>query len=229
MNRLIGNFLLLASLGLPLYAQLQRMTPDDESRFNNYYSRWVEDRQTNSRNDMISMEQRMQDLMSKYAIPPDTPYERVASETNPSLARDYDGDRAYPANGETQISADDQRQFNKEYEKWQQAKTRNDRDDVDKHARKMEEIMGRYNIPADTPFYEVSSMGGARPHYDYREFERRLSADDQKKFDKAYEHWLDDRRKHDREDIAKDEGRMQEIMSRYNIPRDVPYDVIASA
>ena len=81
----------------------------------------------------------------------------------------------------------------------------------------------------DTPFYQVASNGGARPHYDYREFERRLSADDQKKFDKAYEHWLEDRRKHERGDIAKDESRMQEIMARYNIPGDVPYDVIASA
>jgi hypothetical protein len=31
-----------------------------------------------------------------------------------------------------------------------------------------------------------------------------------------------DRRKNDRGDIAKHEGKMQEIMSRYNIPRDVP-------
>jgi hypothetical protein len=39
---------------------------------------------------------------------------------------------------------------------------------------------------------------------------------------------MHDRRKNDRDDIAKHEGKMQEIMARYNIPRDVPYDLIAS-
>lgn len=230
MNRLIGIFVLLAGFGLPAWAQVQRLTPDDEAKFNSDYSRWLQDRQMNDRNDMIRMEQRMQDLMSKYAIPPDTPYERVASETRPVSPRDYDRDsRMYRGRWQGQLSVDDQRQFNKEYEKWQDAKAKNDRDDIDKHARKMEEIMGRYNIPPDTPFADLATADGARPHYDYREFQRRLSADDQKKFDKAYEHWLDDRRKHDRDDIAKDGGKMQEIMARYNIPRDVPYDVIASA
>lgn len=231
MNRLLGIFVLLTAFGLPTWAQVQRMTPDDEAKFNGYYSRWIQDRQQNDRDDMIAMEQRMQDLMNKYAIPPDTPYDRVASESNSLPPRDYDGDaRTYAGHWQGQLSADDQRSFNKEYQKWQDAKVKNDRDDIDKHARKMEEIMGRYNIPPDTPFYDLATIdNGARPRYDYRDFQRRLSADDQKKFDKAYEHWLDDRRKHDRDDVAKDEGRMQEIMARYSIPRDVPYDVIASA
>ena len=29
--------------------------------------------------------------------------------------------------------------------------------------------------------------------------------------------------------LAKDEQKMNEILARYNIPRDVPYDVLASA
>ena len=36
------------------------------------------------------------------------------------------------------------------------------------------------------------------------------------------------RRKHDQDDIAKDEDKMQEIMAWYNIPRDVPYAALAS-
>jgi hypothetical protein len=56
----------------------------------------------------------------------------------------------------------------------------------------------------------------------------RFAPEDQKKFDKAYEHWVNDRRKRDRDDIAKDEGKMQEIMTRYNISRDVPYEALAS-
>ena len=56
----------------------------------------------------------------------------------------------------------------------------------------------------------------------------RLSADDQREFDKAYEKWEKDTRKHDGDDIRKDERKMQDIMARYNIPRDVTYDQIAS-
>jgi hypothetical protein len=111
---------------------------------------------------------------------------------------------------------------------WQEANAKNDRDDIDEHARKMEEIMSRYHIPPDTPFDAIATSNGHSRHYDVREFQGRFSPDDQKKFDKAYEHWLNDRRKRDHDDLAKDEGKMQEIMARYNIPRDIPYDVLAS-
>jgi hypothetical protein len=140
---------------------------------------------------------------------------------------DRDHDRGY---GQWQrMSADDQKEFNKEYGKWQEAKSKNDLDDINKHARKMGEIMARYNIPPDTPFNAIATSSGYSRQYDAREFLGRLSADDQKKFDKAYEEWVEHRRKGDRDDIAKDEGKMLEIMSRYNIPRDVPYDLLASA
>jgi hypothetical protein len=152
----------------------------------------------NNRDDMRSVEQHIEDLMRKYATPPDTPYEQVASEHRMATPRD-------------------------------EANAKHDRDDIDKHARKLEQIMTRYNIPPGTRFDTIATANPYLRHYDYREFERRFSAEDQKNFDKAYEHWLDDRRKNDRADIAKDEGRMQEIMARYNIPRDVPYAVLASA
>ena len=55
------------------------------------------------------------------------------------------------------------------------------------------------------------------------------SPDDQKKFDHEYREWQEKRREGDRDGVAKHEGKMQELMARYNIPRDVPYDVLASA
>jgi hypothetical protein len=139
-----------------------------------------------------------------------------------------DRDRNYAGQWQGRLSPDDQKEFNKEYGKWREANARNDRDDIDKHARKMEEIMQRYNIAADTPFDAIATANGYSDHYDVRQFQGRFSPDDQKKFDKAYEHWLDARRQRDRDDIAKNEGKMQEIMARYNIPRDVPYDALAS-
>src|SRR5579864_231400 len=232
MKTLIGILALVFVLGLPALAQVQRMTSDDEAAFNGYYSRWLQDKQTNNRVDMISMEHHMQDLMSKYSIPSNTPYDAVASQNGASYNgygdRDRDRDRGYANQWQNRLSPDDQNKFNKEYTKWQEANARNDRDDIDKHARNMEEIMSRYNIPQDTPFNEVATVGGYTSHMDVRQYQGRLSPDDQKKFDKAYEKWQRDRAGHDRDDIAKDEGKMQEIMAKYNIPRDVPYDVLAS-
>jgi len=92
----------------------------------------------------------------------------------------------------------------------------------------MEEIMSRYNIPQDTPFDAIATANGYAPHYDARQYQGRLSPEDQRKYDKAYEKWQSDRARHDRDDIAKDEGKMQEIMAKYKIPRNVPYDVLAS-
>jgi hypothetical protein len=63
---------------------------------------------------------------------------------------------------------------------------------------------------------------------DYRRYQGRFSPDDQKKFDKAYEKWQKDRAKNDRDDLSKDEGKMQEVMAKYSVPRDVPYDVLVS-
>src|SRR2546421_6408365 len=56
----------------------------------------------------------------------------------------------------------------------------------------------------------------------------RPSSDDQKEFDKYYTKWVNDTRKNDRDDIAKDVSHMQEIMARNNIPSNVPYDQVAS-
>lgn len=147
----------------------------------------------------------------------------------PQQAPQYpDRDRGYAQQAPPTMSPDDQREFNKEYDKWQQANSRNDRSDIDKHARRMEDIMARYNIPPNTPFNAIATNGYSERHTEVRDFQGRFSPDDQKRFDKAYEKWLHDRRKHDRDDIARDENHMQEIMARYNIPRDVPYDALSS-
>lgn len=227
MSRLLGICALVLLFGLPAFSQAQRMSPDDQARFNSYYSRWQQDRQTNNRDDMVSTEHHMQDLMNKYDIPSDTPYDEIASQNNMEGAYNRDSRDNYRWAG--RMSPDDQRKFNDEYRKWQDANAKNDRDDIDKHARNMESIMARNGIPPNTPFDEVAASNGyAQPQYNHRDFRGRLSPDDQSKFDKAYQHWVNDRQRNDRDDIAKDEGKMQEIMAKYNIPRDVPYDAIAS-
>jgi hypothetical protein len=234
MKKFFGSLIVLAALALPALAQGQRMSPDDQQKFDNYYSRWVQDKQTGDRDDLVSMEHHMQDLMNKYSIPADTAYEQIASQNNvapPPYVRG-DDNRAYDNRDNrgyaNQLPSDDQNKFNKEYAKWQESNAKNDRDDVDKHARSMEEIMQRNNIPPNTPFNAIATTAGYASRSDFRQYQGRFSPDDQKKFDKAYEKFQRDRAKHDRDDYAKDEQKLNEIMARYNIPRDVPYDVLVS-
>jgi len=237
MKKLFGSLIVLAALALPALAQVPQMSPEDQAKFDNYYSRWVQDKQTSDRDDMVSSEHHMQDLMNKYAIPAETPYDQVASQNvapPPGYSdRRYDNrgydNRGYDNRGyANQMPGDDQNKFNKEYTKWQQANAKNDRDDIDKHARNMEELMQRNNIPQNTPFDAIATTSGYAPRENIRQYQGRFSPDDQKKFDKAYEKFQRDRAKHDRDDYAKDEARLNEIMARYNIPRDVPYDVLVS-
>jgi hypothetical protein len=141
---------------------------------------------------------------------------------------------AYPASGwQGRLSPDDQRQFDKDYAKWVDATRKNDQDDIANNARKMQEIMVRYNIPPSVPFAEIASGGYAvgypsAPYgYPYAQ-PQRLSSHDQHNFDKAYKKWVEARRKRDQDDIDKNAHKMQDIMARYNIPANVRFDQIAS-
>ena len=59
-----------------------------------------------------------------------------------------------------------------------------------------------------------------------REWRQRLSADDQRDFDRYYSEWVEDTRANDRDRVAKDAGYLQAIMARNAIPADVPFDHI---
>jgi len=149
---------------------------------------------------------------------------------------------ALPAFGQyrsNQLSPQDQQQFDKYYQKWVDDTRRNDRDDIRKDEGHMQDIMRHYDIPADVPYDRVASSGAYGGGYGDRDRDRgyygngnanwqgRLSPSDQQSFDNAYSKWMKDQRS-DRDDIPKDERKMRDIMSRYNIPQDVPFDAVAS-
>jgi hypothetical protein len=62
------------------YGQRQsRLSAEDQQRFDSYYSRWLEYRRTNNRDEIESMEKRMRDVMSCNNIPSDVPFDEIAS------------------------------------------------------------------------------------------------------------------------------------------------------
>ena len=222
MKKFFVVFALLFALSLAAFGQGSgRLSPDDQKEFDKHYTKWVNDTRKNDRDDIAKDVRKMQEIMARYNIPPNVPYEQIASSGNAYPVRGYQG----------RLSPDEQREFDKNYTKWVNDRRKNDRDDIAKDERHMQEIMGRNNIPPNVPFDQVASTGYANGTAAYPSngpWQGRLSPDDQREFDRYYSRWVEDNRSNDRDDVAKDAGRMQEIMARYNIPANVPFDQIAS-
>ncbi|HEV2395437.1 MAG TPA: hypothetical protein VGS27_00665 [Candidatus Sulfotelmatobacter sp.] len=257
MTRVLQLIALIAALVLPVLCQNGRLSPDDQRDFDKAYTKWVNDSRKNDRDDIDKDVRKMQDIMARNNIAPNVPYEQIASSGyaqdnryNNGYQQDNRNNGAYQQNApydsnQGRLSPQDQREFDQAYGKWMNDSRRNDRDDVDKDVRKMQDIMARNNIPPNVPYDQIASPGynngpaynnnapayNNGPEYNngYQgNAQSRLSPGDQHEFDKVYDKWQKDSRKHDRDDIRKDERKMQDIMARYNIPRDVPYDQIAS-
>jgi TRAP-type C4-dicarboxylate transport system substrate-binding protein len=208
--------------------QYGRLSPDDQREFDKAYTKWVNDSRDNDRDDIDKDVRRMQDIMARNNIPPNVPYEQIASS---GYGQDNRYNGAYQQNApygynQGRLSPNDQREFDKAYDKWVNDSRKNDRDDLDKDVRRMQDIMARNNIAPSVPYDQIATPGYNNNYRGYAE--SRLSPDDQHEFDKAYEKWEKHVRKNDRDDIRKDERKMQDIMARYNIPRNVSYDQVAS-
>jgi hypothetical protein len=216
---------LLAAFTLSPLAQGQsRLSTDDQREFDKYYTKWVNDTRKNDRDDIAKDVGRMQEIRERNHISPNVPFDQLASTGDTYGARVYQG----------RLSGDEQRDFDKYYTKWVNDTRKNDRDDIAKDVRHMQEIMARKNIPASVPFDQIASSAyagnGAPETYSPRGTWRgRLSLDDQREFDEYYARWVDDTRANDQDAISRDAGRMQTIMARNNLPADVPFDQIVSA
>jgi hypothetical protein len=178
MKRFLVSLPLVLALLLPALAQRGRLSPDDQRKFDSYYSRWISYRQTNNRDQMVSMERRMQDLMSHSGIPTNTPYDRVASnggggdrdrdnrDWNHDQDRDRDRDHDRDHDGEhwrdqgrSRLSGDDQSHFDSYYSRWIEYRRTNNRDQAASMEKRMRDVMARNGIPQDVPFDRVASQG----------------------------------------------------------------------
>ncbi len=138
----------------------QRLSPDDQRKFDEDYSKWLDGQRTNNQGELADNARKMQDIMARNNIPPNVPFAAVASN-----GAAQNGAYGYGYNQQPQrLSSDDQKKFDKAYRDWVNARRKKDMDDVDKNARKMEDIMAHYNIPANVPFDQIASAGAAYQH-----------------------------------------------------------------
>jgi len=224
MKRLVHLAVLFVTIALPAAAQYRQwqqwnLSSDDQRRYDSYFSRWQDSRQRNDHDETRSMEKRMLDIYRRYNIPGQTPFWRVSS--NARSARN-------PWRGK--LSGDDQRRFDSYFSRWQEYRQRNDRDEIRSMEKRMQDIYSRYRIPPRTPYFWVASSSGDQD-WDAWENDRwrgRLSGEDQRRFDSYYSRWLEYRRRNDRDEMRSMESRMQDVMSHYDIPTQVPFEQIAS-
>lgn len=183
MKRLLQILALVAAFALPAFCQYSRLSSHDQHEFDEAYNKWTKDSRKNDRDDVARDERKMQGIMQRNNIPSDVPYDRIA--TNGYANRDnrdqydrdqyqdqgryndrdrdqgrYDNRGAYPQNGGARLSPDDQREFDRVYSKWVNDSRRNDRDDIQKDERKMQDIMSHYNIPSDVPYDQIATPEG---------------------------------------------------------------------
>jgi hypothetical protein len=174
MKKFLGVAALLLAFAWPGLAQEHRLTRDDQSKFDSYYSRWIEYRQTNNRDQERSMEERMRGLMSRNGIPDDVPFERIASSGGDRDSgrgdrdsgrgdrdsrrgdRDDDRDRWHG-----RLSPDAQRDFDSYYSRWQEYRESNNRDQMRSMEERMQDLKARNNIPPDVP-NDAIAMSGRR-------------------------------------------------------------------
>jgi hypothetical protein len=139
-------------------------------------------------------------------------------------SRGYGHDRR-----QAHLSSEDQQRFDSYYSRWLDYRRSNNRDEMASMEKRMRDVMSRNNIPSDVPFNEIASTGNrAYGDHDRQRRQARLSSEDQQRFDSYYSRWLEYRRTNNRDEIVSMEKRMRDVMSRNNIPSDVPFDEIAS-
>jgi hypothetical protein len=130
-----------------------------------------------------------------------------------------------PALAQWRLSIHDQERFDSYFSRWQEYKRVNDRGQIISMEKRMLDVYAHYGIPADTPFWRVSSAGREHEHPQWRE---RLSYDDKARFDQLYGRWLSARDRHDREGMERIGHHMREIMERDGIPSEVRFEEIAA-
>jgi hypothetical protein len=179
MKKLLGMMALLLAIALPVFAQGRRLSSDDQGRFDSYYSRWQDYRRTNNRDEIVSMEKRMQDVYQHYGIPSNTPYARIASGGQSNYRWDRDNDRDWDRNhgGDNwhrdhdrdndnnyrgnRLPSDDQRRFDSYYSRWQEYRRTNNRDEIVSMEKRMQDVYQHNGIPSNTP-YDAVATGGRR-------------------------------------------------------------------
>lgn len=209
-----------------------RLSTEDQSRFDSYYSRWLNYRQTNDADNRNSMEDRMRDVMSHYRVPSDVSFDEVASTPNrdSGVHRGRDLDNAgrgrdlsdyRDRQSLNRLSARDQKRFDSYYSRWLIARRTGNRGEAGNMERRMQDVMSRNSIGGDVPFSDLAS--GSSGRYRWANVPR-FAGNDASDFRSYYSRWREYERTGNRDQTASMEQRMRKVMADNNVPTDASYD-----
>jgi hypothetical protein len=125
-----------------------RLTVEDQQRFDSYYSRWLTARRTGNRSETGSMEERMRDLMGRNSIPLSVQFSQIASE---SAGR-------YSQPNIPRFSGRDASDFRSYYARWQDYKRTNNREQVASMEERMRKVMTDHNVPNNASYEDVVNI-----------------------------------------------------------------------
>jgi hypothetical protein len=137
-----------------------KLRGDDQRRFDDYYTKWLKARQDRRRDEVTSMEMRMLDVYKHNGVPANTPYEMVASSNIAQPTSGYESWRG-------RLPAEDQQRMDSYYQRWIEARQKDDRSQISSMEGRMLDILEHNRIPANTP-YEFLVSRNVVPNYNWR-------------------------------------------------------------
>ena len=127
-----------------------KLRGDDQKRFDDYYVKWIHDRERKDLGEIASMEARMLDVYARNNIQSNVPYDVVASSNV-----------ALPTNGyqnwQGRLGGDDQKRFDSYYTRWLEDRSKKDKEQIASMQGRMLDVYGKNNIPLTTPYEFIAS------------------------------------------------------------------------
>ena len=127
-----------------------KLRPDDQKRFDDYYTKWLHDRERKDTGEVASMEDRMLDVYVHAGIPSNVPYDLVAS---PNVALPMTGYQ----NWQGRLRPDDQKRFDSYYTRWMEYRAKRDKSQIDSMQGRMLDVYAHNNVPLTTPYEFIAS------------------------------------------------------------------------
>lgn len=127
-----------------------KLRPDDQKRFDDYYVKWIHDRERRDNGEIASMELRMLDVYAHNGIPSNVPYDLVASANVALPMTGYQ-------NWQGRVKPDDQKRFDSYFTRWMEYRGKKDRDQIASMQGRMLDVYAHNNIPMTTPYELVAS------------------------------------------------------------------------
>jgi Domain of unknown function (DUF3395) len=127
-----------------------KLRAEDQKRFDDYYAKWVHDRERQDKSEIASMEDRMLDVYVHNGIPSNVPYDLVAS---PDVALPMTGFQHWQG----RVRPDDQKRFDSYFTRWMEYRAKRDKEQIASMQGRMLDVYAHNNIPMTTPYEFIAS------------------------------------------------------------------------